>query len=221
MELPPKSSSRALFQNAQSTLLYEALLHGAEARESSLPPPLEQQLSGIPLSPILNVQMDNATSDNKNIFVFCFWSLLVANKIFRVVYVNFMIAGHTHDDIDVLFGRWSMALKKESFPTIPPLMKSFMDIETVPTIPHFIEEVPNFKKFIENGIPNGENTLLGHTKVQQFKIYVDAMGCPVMKYKLLCTDDDCLPQDGGIKLWKEDSQRRALWPCGYPKAIQP
>ena len=53
-----------------------------------------------------------------------------------------------------------------------------------------IEEVPNFKKFIENGIANRENTLLGHTKAQQFKFYVNAMGCPIMKYKLLCTDDD-------------------------------
>ena len=165
--------------------------------------------------------MDNATGDNKNKFVFCFWSLLVANKIFREVYVNFMIVGHTHDDIDALFGRWSMALKKESFPTIPLLMKSFMDIETVPTIPHLIEEVPNFKKFIENGIADGENTLLGHTKVQQFKFYVDAMDCPVMKYKLLCTDDDWLPRDGEIKLWKEDSQGQALWPRGYPEAVKP
>ena len=41
LELPPKSSSRALFQNAQSTPLYEALLHRVEACESSLPPPLE------------------------------------------------------------------------------------------------------------------------------------------------------------------------------------
>ena len=36
-----------------------------------------------------------------------------------------------------------------------------------------------------------------------------------MKYKLLYTDDDWLPRDGGIKLWKEDSQGRALWPPGY------
>ena len=108
--------------------------------------------------------MDKATGDNKNRFVFCYWSLLVANTIFREVYVNFMIVSHTHDDIDALFGRWSMALKKESFPTISMLMKSFMDVEAVPTIPHLIEEVPNFKKFIEDSIADGENVLLGHTK---------------------------------------------------------
>ena len=60
--------------------------------------------------------------------------------------------GHTHDDIDALFGRWSMLLKKENFPTIPALMKSFMDMESIPTIPHLIEEVPNFKSFIEGAI---------------------------------------------------------------------
>ena len=38
-------------------------------------------------------------------YVYAYWSLLVAKRIFREVYVNFIIVGHTHDDIDVLFGR--------------------------------------------------------------------------------------------------------------------
>ena len=41
LELSPKSSSRALFQNSRSSPLYDALMHGAEACESSLPPPSE------------------------------------------------------------------------------------------------------------------------------------------------------------------------------------
>ena len=36
--------------------------------------------------------------------------------------------------------------------TILLLMKSFMDIQMIPTIPNLIKEVPNFKKFIEEGI---------------------------------------------------------------------
>ena len=59
-----------------------------------------------------------------------------------------MLIGHTHEDIDALFGCWSMALRKESFPTIPLFMKSFMKNETVSTIPHLIQEVLDFKKFI-------------------------------------------------------------------------
>ena len=110
--------------------------------------------------------MDNATGDNKDQFVCCFWSLLTTNRIFQEVYVNFMIVGQTHEDIDALFGRWSMALKKESFPTIPLLMKSFMDVEAIPTIPYFIEKVCDFKRDIEEGIAMGENALLGHMKAQ-------------------------------------------------------
>ena len=82
LELPPKSSNRHLFANSQSSLLYEALLNRAEVCESSLPPPLAHPVPTMPLPPILNVQMNNATSDNKNHFDFCFWSLLVAKTIF-------------------------------------------------------------------------------------------------------------------------------------------
>ena len=122
-----------------------------------------------PLPPILNVQMDNAISDNKNRYVFYFWSLLVVKCIFYKVYVNFMLVGHAHDNIDALFGRWSMALQKEIFPTILLLMKSFMKNETIPTIPHLIQEVPDFKKFIADWILDGEESLMDHTKVHQFK----------------------------------------------------
>ena len=93
--------------------------------------------------------MVNVVSNKKHIFVFSFWSLLVAKPVFGKVYVNLMLVGHIHDDIDTgLFGRHSMALQTEDFPTIPLLMKSFMKNEIVPTIPHLIQEVPDFKKFI-------------------------------------------------------------------------
>ena len=76
-----------------------------------------------------------------------------------------MLVGHTHDDIDALFGRWRMALWKESFPTVPLLMKSFMKNEAVPSIPHLIQEVSDFKKFIADWILDGEESLMDHTKV--------------------------------------------------------
>ena len=140
LEGPPKSSSRQLFVGSRSTALFRGILKGAEMCEASLAPQCQTLVPARALPPILNVQMDNATGDNKNRYVYAYWSLLVAKRIFREVYVNFMIVGHTHDDIDALFGRWSMLLKKENFPTIPALMKSFMDVESIPTIPHLIEE---------------------------------------------------------------------------------
>ena len=145
LELPPKYSSRELFVGSGSALLFQAVLSGANMCNSSLRPAPEVPIPGSSLPPILN----------KNRFVFCFWSLFVAKKIFREVYVSFMLVGHTHDDIDALFEMWSMVLKKDNFPTIPSLMKSFMDVDSVPTIPHLVEEVPDFKGFIENSILEG------------------------------------------------------------------
>jgi len=223
LEEPPKSSSRQLFPGSGRNALFRAVLQGAsETCVPFLSPAPESPAPAKPLPPILHVQMDNAVGDNKNRFVFCFWSLLVAKGIFREVYVNFMLVGHTHDDIDALFGRWSMALRKDSFPTIPLLMRSFMENESVPTMPHLIEEVPDFKSFISEGIADGDEALQGHTKAHQFKFFVDSSGCPMMKYKILCHHDDWLPKEGGgIKLWKEDSSGSSLWPRGEPAALQP
>nr|PNR45284.1 hypothetical protein PHYPA_015055 [Physcomitrium patens] len=220
LEEPPKSSSRELFLGSGSTALFRSILKGAEMCKTSLDPQPERLVGATPLPPILNVQMDNAIGENKNRYVFAFWSLLVAKWIFRKVYVNFMIVGHTHDNIDALFGRWNMLLKKENFPTIPALMKSFMDVESIPTIPHLIEEVPDFKNFILGSILDKSEVLRGHTKPQQVKFYLDATGCRKMKYKLFCTDVEWLGEEGaGIKIWKEDAQGCSLWPCGEPSPV--
>ena len=193
VERPPKYSSRELFTDAGSAPIFRAVLQGSDICTSLLRIAPEVSIPATPLPPVLNVQMDNATGDNKNRYVFSFWSLLVAKHIFREIYVSFMLVGHTHDDIDALFGRWSMQLKKENFPTIPSLMKSFMDVDSIPTISHLIEEVPDFKAFIEGSLLDGDASLTGHTKAQLFKFYLNSTGVPIMKYKHCCTNSDWLP----------------------------
>lgn len=87
------------------------------------------------------MQMDNVPSDNKKGYMFCLWSLLIARKVFCKVHLNFMLVGHTHNDIDAIFGRWSMKLRQNNYPTIPLVMKSFMDVESQLVILHFVKEV--------------------------------------------------------------------------------
>ena len=70
LEAPLKSSSHELFLESNSHPLYSALLRGAEMCMDPLGPPPDIPILAKPLSLILNVQMDNAVSDNKNIYVF-------------------------------------------------------------------------------------------------------------------------------------------------------
>ena len=123
--------------------------------------------------------------------------------VFQEVYINFLIVGHTYDDIDALFGRWSYKLRGADYPTLSLLMKSFMDIESQPVIPHLIKEVPNFKKFVEGYLCTRRDALTGHTNAQQFEFYGNANDWPLMQYKLLCTENEWLSKEGGrIRLWK-------------------
>ena len=125
------------------------MLFGKEGCLNSLLPEGEISRMAEPLPPVLHVQLDNAASDKKNRFMFCFWSLLVHMGVFREIYVNFLLVGHTHEDINALFGRWSMHLKENNFLTIPLLMKSFIDVESLPVIACLIEEIPDFKGYIK------------------------------------------------------------------------
>jgi hypothetical protein len=74
--------------------------------------------------------MDNAIGDNKNWFMFSFWSSFFAKGIIREVYMSFILVGYIHINMHCLEdGRWNMSLRKENYPTIPLFMKSFMDVE--------------------------------------------------------------------------------------------
>lgn len=51
----------------------------------------------------LYVQMDNTSKENKNKYLFAFWTYLIEMGVFEVIYVNFFMVGHTHTDIDQVF----------------------------------------------------------------------------------------------------------------------
>ena len=113
-------------------------------------------------------------------------------------------------------------LKTNSYPTIPRLMKSFMDCEKYPVIPHFIEEVPDFQTFVEGYLGTSGDFLEGHSTCQQFKFYMDSTGWPLMEYKNLCTGPKWLPEHGnGICLWSETEDGRPKVPRGSPPPVAP
>ena len=220
LEAPPFSSTRSLFEGAGRSPLYRAILNGKETCIEGMREMHADLVPAIPLPPVLYVQLDNCWKDNKCRFVKAFWSMLVAKGIFREVYVSYLLVGHTHDDIDASFGRWSMDLRENDYPTIPLLMKSYMQMEKVPTIPHMIEELPAWKSFVEPFLPSGNDILFGHTKAQQFKFFVRDDGWPVMQYKLICSDAEWLPEKG-ILMWKENIRGGPSMPEDEPAPAQP
>ena len=53
----------------------------------------------------LALQLDNTCKDNKNQYLLGYCGTLVALGIFRRVIINFMLVGHTHNDVDGSFGK--------------------------------------------------------------------------------------------------------------------
>lgn len=92
------------------------------------------------------------------------------------MYISFLIVGHTHEDIDAMFGRWSSKSNTNNYPTIPRLMESFMDCKTHLVIPHFIAEILDFKEFVDGYLGSGRNFLSSYSKSLQFKFYMDSNG---------------------------------------------
>ena len=225
LEEEPKNVSHKLFEaSGTQSKLTKAVLQGSEICLDSLVPQRTPQEDVPPpsLPPVLTLQLDNASGDNKNRWVFAFCSLLVLKGVFREIMINFLIVGHTHEDIDALFGRWSTKLKTNDYPTIPRLMKSFMDCETQPVIPHFIEEVPDFKQFVQGYLGTSGDYLEGHSKAQQFKFHMDSEGWPIMEYKNVCNEVEWLPKGGkGIRLWSATEDGRPNVPTGDPRPLPP
>ena len=60
----------------------------------------------------LRLQLDNTCSDNKNKTVLGFLGWLVATGTFAKVTLSFLPVGHTHEDIDAVFGVIARRLRK-------------------------------------------------------------------------------------------------------------
>jgi len=89
-------------------------------------------------------------------------------------------------------------------------------------IPHLIEEVPNFKGFVEGYLHTGDDSLQGHSQVQQFKFYKYSNEWTLIQYKVFYTDVDwLLKKSGGIRLWKETSDGCPKVPKGSPLPLGP
>ena len=97
--------------------------------------------------------------------------------------MGFLVVGHTHEDIDAHSSYLSL-LKMKNTDVLADLMKAFMDSrKTTAFIPELVQEVADFKKFLQGYEHDGANKLIGLGEMHLFKFYVeengDDMGWPV------------------------------------------
>ena len=74
------------------------------------------------LPPILFIQLDNCTRENKNRFLFAYLELLVAMGVFKEIQASFLPIGHTHADIDQSFSAISSHLRQNDAVTMDDLL---------------------------------------------------------------------------------------------------
>jgi len=176
-------------------------------------------LSYKPLPECLYLQLDNCAGENKNRYVFAFLSLLVAKGIFKQVYVGFLMVGHTHEDVDAMFSKFSESMRTKDAYTLPQMMDIFCNCYSGHPVPSLVEEVPDFKSFLEGYIPDKGDALCGHKDPLQFR-FLNIDGFLMMQYRMNPSKDEWKPSKG-IKMWKEDSVTgQALLPQGQPKPVQ-
>lgn len=70
----------------------------------------------------LFLQFDNGR-ENKNKEMFCYLSMLVEERRFESIQVNFLIVGHTHSKVDQYFSTMSKLIKAQSFIATPPAFR--------------------------------------------------------------------------------------------------
>ncbi len=71
----------------------------------------------------LHLQLDNCGKDNKNKTLIGYLALLVAQGYFESIKLGFEVVGHTHDKIDQVFSRFSVALNQNNAITMSELQK--------------------------------------------------------------------------------------------------
>lgn len=75
------------------------------------------------------------------------------------------MVGHTHEDIDAMFSRFSEKLRKSMTYTFPHLMDVFRSCEIASPAPFLMTHVPDFKSFVDGYLCDGADALIvGHSR---------------------------------------------------------
>jgi hypothetical protein len=102
---------------------------------------------------VLYIQLDNCSS-NKSILTKQYLAFLAEKYGFRKVKTNYMHVGHTHENIDQMFSRFSVAIAKENIYTLDQLMSVCKKSFTPNPVCEYISHVYDFKTWLQQDVPS-------------------------------------------------------------------
>jgi hypothetical protein len=131
--MEPIRESRVLFEFEPQNTFFQQITQGNSHCLNALK--VANKIVGVkPLPKNLLLQMDDCVKDNNNHQLLTFLSLLTICEVFEEVQLRFLIIGHTHENIDGMFGYLLKILKKQSNYVTANLIKTFMLSEDHPFI---------------------------------------------------------------------------------------
>ena len=144
----------------------------------------------------LRLFADNCWRENKNRYVFSFLAKLVKLGIFDEATIDFLIVGHTGNEVDQLFSILTNEFKGEIL-SVQELLKkiSTAPIKPKPKVEHLFF-IWDWKKFVENQL----HPLEYHTFFNSFQIKREGVNVK-FRYKRLPQDQEFGPA-AGMKLLK-------------------
>ncbi len=121
--------------------------------------------------------------------------------------MGFLVIGHTHENINESFKYLSKFLTKRNNYVMVNLMEAFMFSQDHPFISHFIEEIHDFKSWVNGYLNDGLDVLVSRTKMHLFWFFMDQVRLPRCNIKYLL-----LTLCGALKM---------AWPynCGKKMAL--
>ncbi|XP_028517987.1 uncharacterized protein LOC114576108 [Exaiptasia diaphana] len=164
--------------------------------------------------------MDNCWRENKNQFVLVFLAVLVQLNIFKKVKVNFLMVGHTHEDVDQLFSRIRQRIFNKmlgfSLLSLPflELLEAIARSSSPTTCVQLITSMFNIREWVEPARVELHNISNAHCFVIKRST---GPNCEVvLKYKQWSRDNEWLPPGSGIPVLKPN-----VTPQGLPTFCEP
>ncbi|KAK3251756.1 hypothetical protein CYMTET_38921 [Cymbomonas tetramitiformis] len=124
-----------------------------------------------PMPEVLYVQLDNV-STNKSKLMLAYAAWLVHTDVFRKVKLNFLLVGHTHENIDQMFSRFSVRLRRKQAWTLDEMIEFAQACFTDGVTCEHTEKIFDFSSWFDGHVFDCHNILAQ----QAFKFKKDEHG---------------------------------------------